>query len=332
MSEPPDPDSGPRRGHAHHHGHHRGHHHGASTRLGIAFALNFTFTIIEIVGGLWTNSIAIVADAIHDLGDTLSLGIAWSLERYARRSGNAVFSFGYRRFSLLGALVTALVLVVGSLVVLSHAIPRLIEPEPADARGMMALAVLGVVVNGIAAFRLRGGKTLNERMMTWHLFEDVLGWAAVLVVGAVMLVWEVHILDPLLSLLITLFILWNVVGRLRETLVIFLQGMPDSVDRTHIESKITDFDEVAGVHHTHMWSQDGERHVLTAHVVVQGSPTLPELDALRARIKARLAEQGIDHVTLEMETHSGRCTDDCGDDVAPVDGLRGAAPGPTSLR
>jgi len=292
------------------HSHDDTHARGTSHRLGVVFALNLCFTIVEIIGGLWTNSVAIVADAVHDLGDTLALGLAWFLERYAQRSGNAVFSFGYRRFSLLGAVVTALVLIVGSVVVLSAAIPRVFAPEAANAQGMLAFALLGVAVNGAAAWKLRSGKTLNERVVTWHLLEDVLGWVAVLVVSVVMLFWEVHVLDPLLSIFITLFVLWNVLRRLKETLVIFLQGMPTTVDRAQIESEIASFSEVAAVHHTHMWSQDGEHHVLTTHVVVDGSPSLAEIDGLRARIKKRLKTLGIGHATLEMEAHSGICADD----------------------
>jgi cobalt-zinc-cadmium efflux system protein len=292
------------------HSDHNHHHHQASGRIGLVFALNFGFTILEIIGGIWTNSVAIIADAVHDLGDTFSLGISWYLERYARRSGDEVFSFGYQRFSLLGALVTSTVLLLGSVFVLSESIPRLFAPEPANAQGMLLLAVIGLAVNGAAALRMRHGRTLNERMVTWHLVEDVLGWAAVLVVSIVLLFWDIYILDSLLSIAITVFVLWNVFRALKETLVIFLQGVPSSVSREGIEAEIVSVEGVAAVHHTHMWSLDGDRHVFTAHVVVEASPSLAQMDGLRAVIKKRLSGLGIAHATLEMEHDEGQCSDD----------------------
>ncbi|MDZ7847967.1 MAG: cation diffusion facilitator family transporter [Owenweeksia sp.] len=185
--------------------------------LRLAFFLNLAFTLFEIIGGLWTNSIAILSDALHDLGDSLSLGLSWYLQRKSRQTANQHYTYGYRRFSLLGALINSVVLVVGSVVIIVEAIERLQQPEAPDATGMLIFAIVGVGINGFAALRLRAGKSLNERVVSWHLWEDVLGWLAVLLGAVVMLIWETPWLDPVLSIGITVFILINILKRLRNT-------------------------------------------------------------------------------------------------------------------
>jgi len=290
------------------HTHGVGHSHGvpASKRIGTALALNLTFTVIEVVGGLLTNSLAILSDALHDLGDTVSLALAWQMARISSRRGDETFSYGYRRFSLLGAVAMSALLIGGGVIVVAEAIPRMIRPEATHAPGMFFLAIGGLVVNGLAALRMRGGHSLNERIVTWHFLEDVLGWAAVLAASIVMWIWAVPWLDPVLSILITLYVLWNVVRHLRETLVVFLQGVPASVKLEDVEQAIRAVPGVGGVHHTHIWSQDGEHHVLTAHVVTQPGAvnTLEEAAQLRVLLKARLARFGISHATLELEPDS----------------------------
>ena len=216
-------------------GHHHDHHH-SSNNIKVAFFLNFAFTILEIIGGLYVNSIAIISDAIHDLGDTISLGTSWYLEEKSYKKSNKKFSFGYKRFSLLGALINSIILIIGSLYVITEAVGRILEPEHTDAKGMIFFAVIGVLVNGYAAWKLSSGKTMNEKVASWHLVEDVLGWVAVLVVGIILNFKDIHYLDPALSLLITIYILWNVFIRLKQTLFIFLQGVPEDLDINEIES------------------------------------------------------------------------------------------------
>ena len=191
--------------HEHHH-----HHHESGKNLKAAFFLNLAFTIIELIGGWYVNSVSIVSDAVHDLGDSLSLGTSWYLDSLSRKKATDSYSFGYRRFSLLGALINAIVLILGSVFVIREAILRLQTPEASDAKGMLYFALLGVAVNGYAAWKLSGGKTLNERVISWHLIEDVLGWVAVLIVSVILMFYPSPYLDPALSLLISVYILWNV--------------------------------------------------------------------------------------------------------------------------
>ncbi|WP_180159880.1 cation diffusion facilitator family transporter, partial [Acinetobacter sp. YH12062] len=202
------------------HNHNHSHQHGKDDRIGWAFFLNVTFTIIEFIGGWLTNSTAIMADAVHDLGDSLSIGFAWILSRFSDKEASDKFSYGYRRLTLFGALINSIVLIIGSIWILFEAIPKLSNPEMPVVEGMLGLAILGVAVNGYAVLKLKAGETLNEKVLTWHLLEDVLGWVAVLIVSIVLLFAELPILDPLLSIGFTLFILFNVFKNLKSTLVL----------------------------------------------------------------------------------------------------------------
>jgi len=282
----------------------------AERRIGIAFFLNLTFTLIEAAGGVWTNSMAVLSDALHDLGDCIALALGWHFQRVSRRSGDEIYTFGYRRFSLLSALVMSILLIGGGGIVLWKAIPRLVSPQAPNATGMLALACVGIAANGIAALRMKSGRSLSERLVTWHLLEDVLGWAAVLVVAIVMRFVRVPILDPILSILITVYVFWNVVRRLRETLVILLQGVPAGVSLQEVENAIRGVPGVCDVHHVHVWSQDGEHHVLTGHVVVPELGTPDRDAAVRHAVKEELKRYGISHTTLEFESRGGPCCDD----------------------
>ncbi len=288
-------------------------HHSASSserRIGFAFFLNLAFTLIEAAGGVWTNSMAVLSDALHDLGDCVALALGWHFQRLSRKSGDEVYTFGYRRFSLLSALVMSLLLIGGGGIVLYKSIPRLFAPQATNADGMLILAGVGIVANGLAALRMHGGRSLSERLVTWHLLEDVLSWAAVLVAAFVMRVFDLPILDPILSILITGYVFWNVIKRLRETLVILLQGVPQGVVLQDVEDAIRSVSGVCDTHHVHVWSQDGEHHVLTGHVVVAEMKDVARVSELRRRVKDELKRFGITHATLEFEDRGGPCCDD----------------------
>lgn len=272
-----------------------------------AFLLNLAFTLFEIAGGLWTNSIAILADALHDLGDSFALGAAWYLEKISGRKGDARYSYGYRRFSLMGALISASVLIAGSLLIVTEAVPRLLHPVRAHAPGMIILAVVGCVVNGVAALRLRRTSGFNARMVAWHLVEDALGWLAILVAGAVLLVRDVPALDPALSILITLWVLWNVVRNLRRTMGVFLQGTPEDVDLPALEAELRGIEGIADLHHTHVWSMDGVHHVLTTHAVIAADAGKEDQLRIKEAVQEVVARRGIAHTTVELEYANERC-------------------------
>jgi cobalt-zinc-cadmium efflux system protein len=290
--------------------HNHSHTHSANTRIGWAFVLNVTFTVIEFVGGLLTNSTAIMADAVHDLGDSLSIGLAWVLSRFSEKDSNNEFTYGYRRLSLLGALINGLVLIAGSVWVLSEAIPKLLQPEMPVVEGMLGLAILGVMVNGFAAYKLSHGKTLNEKVLNWHLLEDVLGWVAVLIVSVVLLFVDWPILDPALSIVFTLYILFNVGKNLWSTTRLFLQAAPDKSLSESLHRSLSTLDDVRSVHHLHLWSLDGEHHVLTAHLVLQRALNLEQQLGLKRTIANRLREFDLAHTTIEFEFGEEACRDE----------------------
>ncbi len=253
------------------------------------------------------NSVSIMSDAVHDLGDSLSLGTSWYLDGLSKKKATESYSFGYRRFSLLGALINAVVLIVGSVFVIREAVLRIMSPEESDAQGMLYFAILGVAVNGYAAWKLSKGKTLNERVISWHLIEDVLGWAAVLIVSIVLLFYPSPYLDPALSLLISVYILWNVVKRLKETVFLFLQGQPADVDKSAIEAEILKIQGVESTHHTHIWSLDGEHHVFTTHVKLKALTSLDELLVVKNELKRIMKKYPFEHYTIETEIDQEDC-------------------------
>lgn len=291
----------------HDHYDHHNHQHADLGNIRLAFFLNLFFTILEIFGGLWTNSLAILADAIHDLGDSFALGSAWFLERLSMKKGDVLYSYGYRRFSLLGALISATVLIAGSLFILIHAVPRIFHPQHSYAPGMFLFAVIGIAVNGAAALRLKGSTGINAKMVAWHLLEDVLGWAAVLAVSLILLFRDIPFLDPLLSCLITAYVLFNVLKNLGRTFGVFMQGVPAGTDIEAIEESLRSIEHVMGTHHTHIWSLDGTHHVLTTHVVVDNEVTRDDILKIKGHIRAILDSHDMIHSTVEIEYAGEEC-------------------------
>ena len=281
-----------------------------STRIGWAFWLNFTFTIIEFIGGWLTNSVAIMADAVHDLGDSLSIGLAWYLSKLGHKASTEKYTYGFKRLSLMGAMINGLILILGSIWVMSEAIPRLYNPEMPVTEGMIGLAILGIMVNGLAAYKLHGGHSMNEKVLNWHLIEDAMGWVAVLVVAIVLHFVEWPILDPILSIGFTLFILINVVRYVVQTMSLFLQGVPDESTRKAISQALLSMEHVEELHHLHFWSLDGEQHVLTAHVVINCAVDNDKLRQLKAEVHKRLAPFALAHTTVEFELPGEPCRDE----------------------
>lgn len=296
---------------------HQHHHHAASTQnLQITFFLNLAFTVAEIIGGLWTNSVTLLSDALHDLGDSLSLGLSWILDAYAHRQMDERYSYGYQRFSLLGALINSVILIVGSAFIIAEAIPRLINPEPSNAQGMLIFAIVGIVVNGTAVLRLRKGKSINVQVVMWHLLEDVLGWVGVLIISIILMFEEILILDPIASIAITLYVATNVLGNFRKTLKLFLQGVPEGYNAAEINERLTDIPDVLSTHHTHLWSLDGVNNVLTTHVVVDSCCDRADVQHIKHQINEMIDELHVEHVTIEIEYAGEVCSME-GDFICP---------------
>jgi len=292
-----------------HNHHHHGHHH-TTENIKTAFFLNLVFTIIEIIGGFYTNSLAIMSDAVHDLGDSLSLGMSWYFQKLSNKKATKKYSYGYGRFSLLGAIINSVVLIVGSFFIISEAIPRIINPEEADATGMIWLAILGIIVNGAAVLKLKKGSSINERVVSLHLLEDVLGWIAVLIASIVMMYWDVPILDPILSLVIAGYVLFNVYRNIKDAFKIILQGVPNEISSDKIkEHIILHIDEVEDIHDCHIWTLDGEFHIATIHVIVKNKEfSWQKSNEVKENIKKLLHDNFyLEHVTLELESILEEC-------------------------
>ncbi|MDP4240657.1 MAG: cation diffusion facilitator family transporter [Bacteroidota bacterium] len=283
------------------------HHHGEVKNIKTAFFLNLFFTLLEIAGGFFTNSMAILSDALHDLGDCLSLGLAWYFQKIANKRSDKSYSYGYRRFSLMGAIINSIVLTVGSIFILTEAIPRIFHPEKTLPGGIFFLAIIGVLVNGFAFFRLKKGSTLNEKVVSLHFLEDVLGWVAILIGAVIMYFFNAPFIDPVLSVGIAFFVLFNVYKNIRQTLHIILQGIPADIDIAEVSEQLHQLKGIEDIHDLHVWSVDGNYNILTVHVVMNKSLEIDEIAELKGNIRDSLKQKGIQHATIEFETADERC-------------------------
>ena len=287
--------------HEHIHQHHALH---KDTRKNIAtaFFLNFFFAIIELFGGLYTNSVAILSDAIHDFGDSLAIGVSFFLQKKSSKGRDKFYSYGYKRFSLLGAIFISAVLVVSSIFVIRESILRFMEPKTADAPGMILLAVLGIIVNGAAVLRMKGSASMNERSVFLHMMEDVLGWIAVLVGAIVMYFTSWSFIDPLMSVGISLWVLYNVFNNLSSTLKIMLQEVPADVDIEKMLMTIKQDLRIKEIHDVHLWSLDGQDHIMTIHLVLADDLcTATNLADIKLKCRQVCTTFGVEHVTIETE-------------------------------
>ena len=294
--------------HDHHsHDHHHNHTSSSSKNLAWAFALNLSFSLIELVGGIFSNSIAIISDAFHDFGDALSLALVWYLQKVSTKPKDSYFDYGYKRFSILGALIISVFLSVGSIFMIIESIKRFITPEETKANIMFILAIIGVIVNGAAMLRLNHGKSLTEKAVFLHFLEDILGWIAVLIGSIVMMFFQFPWFDPLLSLGIALWILWNAYGNIKQVMIVMLQAVPESIDRKNLISR---WEKIKGIHSVHdikIWSLDGNHHVASLHVLIDKSVKLNEFQKVKEKIRKVALDFEIIHTTIELETDAEQC-------------------------
>lgn len=267
-----------------------------------AFILNLVFAGFEYIGGIVTGSAAIVSDAVHDTGDALSIGISYFLEKKSKRGPDEAYTYGYARYAAVGALITTLVLLLGSVAVIYHAIQRIVTPTEIHYDGMIVFAVVGVCVNSCAAFFTGGGTSVNRRAVNLHMLEDVWGWVAVLVGALVMRFTDLVFLDPVMSVGISVFILIQAIHNLKEIMSLFLETVPRDIRASDVRDRIGSIDGILDVHHLHLWSVDGQNHCATVHVVTDRT-----LCDVKKEIRARMAAFGIHHITIEAETSTEPC-------------------------
>ncbi len=268
----------------------------------IAFILNFAFSIFEFVGGIFTGSIAIISDAIHDLGDSASIGISFFLEKKSKLKPDEIYTYGYTRFSILGSVITNLILLFGSLTVIYNAVVRIINPKTISYDGMIIFAVVGVVVNFLARIFTKHGDSLNQKAVSLHMLEDLLGWVVVLIGAIVMRFTNFYLLDSIMSIGVSIFILINAIKGLKEGLILLLEKIPSEISVEEIKEHILEIDGISDVHHIHIWSMDGQNNYATMHIV-----TDEDSHHIKEKVREELSEHRIQHATLELEKVGERC-------------------------
>lgn len=271
----------------------------------IAFILNLAFSVFEFAGGIFTGSVAIISDAIHDIGDAASIGISYFLEKKSKKQPDEQYTYGYSRYSVIGGVITTFILLFGSAAVIFNAIKRIISPTEINYDGMIIFAVVGVIINFMAAYITRNGDSINQKAVNLHMLEDVLGWAVVLIGAVVMRFTDWAILDPLMSLGVALFIMINSAKNFKEVLDLFLEKIPQGISVADTKEHLYGIDGVIDVHHIHIRSIDGHSICATMHIVTDADSR-----EIKEKIKEELRELGIIHATLELESSEEHCSEE----------------------
>lgn len=269
----------------------------------VAFILNISFSIFELIGGIFTNSISIMSDAVHDFGDALSIGISLVLEKISKKKPDEKYTYGYARYSVLGALITTIVLTVGSIFVILGGINRILYPVTINYNGMIVFAIFGVVINFLAAYFTREGDSINQKAVNLHMLEDVLGWVVVLIGSILMKFTNISLVDSLMSIGIAIYILINAFKNLKDILDLFLEKTPKDISIEEIKKHLLKIKEIVDVHHIHIWSMDGVTNYSTMHIVTQDKNTIE----LKKKIREEMNEFGISHTTIEIEDKNDNC-------------------------
>lgn len=274
----------------------------------LAFVLNLGFSIFEFFGGMLSGSVAISSDAVHDLGDALSIGLAYFLERKSKKKPDETYTYGYVGYSVLGGFITSCVLLVGSLAVIASSVHKLFYPTEIHYDGMIVFAIIGVLINLLAALLTHHGDSLNQKAVNLHMLEDVLGWIVVLIGAVVMRFTNFYWLDPLLSIGVAVFILIQACKGLQQILALLLHKVPSGVSVEEITEHVKKVPGVLGVHHVHVHSLDGVACTASMHVVTDDDPA-----TIKQLVRGELCEHGIAHATLELERSDEICCrQECG--------------------
>ena len=264
----------------------------------LAFFLNLSYAIVEFIAGGIFGSSAVLADSIHDLGDAIAIGISAFLETISNREEDSHYTLGYKRFSLLGAMVTAVILMTGSVLVILGNITKLFHPQPVNDEGILWLGIIAVSINVLASLVVRKGKTKNESILSLHFLEDTLGWVAVILMAIVLRFTDWYILDPLLSLVISIFILSKAIPRFWSTLKIFLDAVPEGVDIKQVKSDLEQLDHVASLNQLNLWTMDGLEKNAIVHVCLK---EIEQMELCKESIRSKLKDCGFQNITIEID-------------------------------
>ncbi len=278
----------------------------------IAFALNLVFAILEIIGGFLTNSVSILSDAIHDLGDVISIGLSWFLDNKSLQKPDKKYTYGYLRFSLLGAFINSVVLSVGSIIMIYTSATRLFVPQKIEYDGMILFSIFGIIINGFATYKTAKGKSFSEKIVSLHLLEDVLGWVSVFICAIIMKIFDLPWLDPILSISIAVIILLHVFKNLKKILHVFLEKAPNNVNLENINREIKSTQkEIVDIHHVHIWSLDGINNCASLHIVLNDNIALDKINKIKSSVKKIFKSNNVSHITIETEFLSENCDGSC---------------------
>ena len=264
----------------------------------IAFFLNLSYAIVEFIAGGIFGSSAVLADSVHDLGDAIAIGISAFLETISNREEDRQYTLGYKRFSLLGALVTVVILITGSILVILENITKLFNPQPVNDEGILWLGIIAVSINLLASLVVRKGKTKNESILSLHFLEDTLGWLAVILMAIILRFTDWYILDPLLSLVISIFILTKAIPRFWSALKIFLDAVPEGVETGDLEKELEALTNVKSVNQLSIWSMDGLENNAIVHLCLEDWEQMMET---KNQVRQLLEERGIQNITIEVD-------------------------------
>ena len=265
----------------------------------VAFFLNLTYAIVEFIAGGVFGSSAVLADSVHDLGDAIAIGISAFLETISNREEDNRYTLGYKRFSLLGALVTAVILVTGSVLVILENVTKILHPQPVNDEGILWLGIIAITINLLASLVVGKGKTKNESILSLHFLEDTLGWVAVILMAIVLRFTDWYILDPLLSLVISFFILTKATPRFWSALKIFLEAVPEGVEAGNLEKDLEALTNVKSVNQLSIWSMDGLENNAIIHICIKDWEKIMET---KEAVRQFLEERGVQNITIEVDS------------------------------
>lgn len=272
----------------------------SKTSIWLAFFLNLSYAIVEFIAGGIFGSSAVLADSVHDLGDAIAIGISALLETISNREEDRQYTLGYKRFSLLGAMLTAVILMIGSVLVILENVTKIVHPQPVNEEGILWLGIIAVAINVLASLVVRKGKTKNESILSLHFLEDTLGWLAVILMAIILRYTDWYILDPLLSLVISIFILSKAIPRFWSALKIFLDAVPEGVDIKQVKNNLEQLDHVASVNQLNLWTTDGLEKNAIVHVCLE---EIEHIEYCKESIRNLLKDYGFQNVTIEVDAN-----------------------------
>jgi len=273
----------------------------------IGVVLNFVITIAEFIGGILSNSLSLLSDALHNLSDAIALLISYLAIVVGKRGTTRKNTFGYKRIEILAALLNGIILVAVSIYLFYEAYERLLNPEPIKGRIMFIVAGIGFLANIITVFLLHRDKqnNLNIKAAYLHLIGDTLSSVGVIIASVLIYYFEIYWIDPALTFIIGIYILWGTYGILKETIEILMQSSPGNLDIKKIKKQLEAHDKVENIHHIHVWSlSDTEIH-FECHADVDDNYSIHETDTIRQELSQILRRNfNIQHITIQMEYHS----------------------------